>query len=118
MFRGVKVIAGHGVGGEGVGFRAVLRQFLKGVALFRVEHLVFQIVGDARRGIQPLPLQTEARIHAAVAGCKKGVFAGKAGAGDHPDFQPVVQRHAVYGFAQTRVICDVPHASASFPCRK
>ena len=54
VVRGVEVVPGHGVGGEGVGLCAVFRQFLKGVALLGVEHLVFQIVGNSGGGVHPL----------------------------------------------------------------
>ena len=40
MLGAVKVIARHGVGGEGVRLRAVLRELLEGVAVLRVEHLM------------------------------------------------------------------------------
>ena len=117
MVGGVEVVAGHGVGGEGVGLRTVLRQFLKGVALLGVEHLVLQIVGDARRGVQPLAVQLEAHVHAAVAGGEEGVLLDIAGLGHHADHQAVGQ-----GLPEDRLayplVKGLSHSAASFPFRK
>ena len=49
----VKVVAGHGIGGKSVGLRTVLGKILQCVAFFRVKHLMLQIMGDTRGGIQP-----------------------------------------------------------------
>ena len=116
MVRGIKVVPGHGVGGKGVGLRAVFRQLLEGVALLGVEHLVLQVVGDTG-GAQPLAVQGEAGVHASVTGGEKGIFLGVVRLGDHPDFQAVGQGFAVDGFAQA-LVQDGGHASASFPCKK
>ena len=111
---GIEVVAGHGVGGKGVGLRAVFGQFLEGVALLGVEHLVLQIVGDAGGGVQPTAVQLEANVHAAVAGGEKGVFLGVVRLGNHADFQAVGQGFPVDGLAQAFIV-DGLHASASFP---
>ena len=117
MLRGIEIVGRHGVGGEGVGLRAVFRQLLQGVALPGVEHLVLQIMGDARRGVQPLPVQTEPGIHTAVAGGEKGVLFGVAGLRHHADLQSVGQPFPADCLADP-LIKSLFHASASFPFRK
>ena len=114
---GVEIIAGHGVGGKRVGLRAVLRQLLEGVALLGVEHLVLQIVGDARRSVQPLAVQAEAGVHAAVSGGEKGVFLGVAGLGHHVNLQSVGQGLPVDGLSQP-LVKALLHSAVSFPRRK
>ena len=47
MLGGVKIVSGDGVGGEGIGLGTVFGQLLQGVAVFGVELLMLQIVGDA-----------------------------------------------------------------------
>ena len=117
VLRGVEVVAGHGVGGEGVGLRAVLGQLLEGVALLGVEHLVLQIVGDARRGVQPLAVQAEAGVHAAVPGGEEGVLLGMLRLGDHADLQADGQNLPVDGLADP-LVKRLLHSAASFPFRK
>ena len=117
MLRRVEVVGRHGVGGEGIGLRAVFRQFLKGVALPGVEHLVLQVMGDARRGVQPLAIQQEAGVHTAVAGGEEGILLGVAGLGDHADLQAVGQLLPADLFADA-LVKELLHASTSFPFRK
>ena len=117
MVRGVEIVARHGVGGEGVGLRAVFRQLLEGISLLGVEHLVLQIVGNARRGVQPLAVQAEAGVHAAVAGGEEGVLFCVAGLGHHTDLQTVGQRLPVDRLADA-LVKALFHSAASFPFRK
>ena len=117
VLRAVEAIGGRRVGGEGVRLRAVLAQLLQGVALPGIEHLVFQIMGDARRGVQPLPVQTEPGIHTAVAGGEKGVLFGVAGLRHHADLQSVGQPFPADCLADP-LIKSLFHASPSFPFRK
>ena len=51
VLRGVEIVPGHGVGSKSVGLSAIFRQFLEGVALLGIEHLVLQIVGDSGRRV-------------------------------------------------------------------
>ena len=117
MLGGVKVVSGDGVGGEGIGLGTVFGQLLQGVAVFGVEHLMLQIVGDAGGSIQPLAIQPKAQIHATVAGGKKGVFAGIAPLSDDAHGQAVGK-----GLPNRRlpdaVISHFLHCAASFPRRK
>ena len=115
--RGIEVVARHGVGGKGIGLRAVFSQFLQGVAFLGIEHLVFEIVGDAGRCIQPAAIQTKTGIHTAVACGKKGVLLGIAGLGDHAHLQPVGQHLPMDGFPDTLIKRRL-HCAASFPRRK
>ena len=117
VLRGVEVVAGHGVGGEGIGLRAVFRQLLEGVTLLGVEHLVLQVVGDARRCVQPLTVQTEAGVHPAVPGGKEGVLLGVLRLGDHADLQSVGQHLPVDGLADP-LVKRLLHSAVSFPFRK
>ena len=117
MGGGIKIIAGDGVGGKGVGLRAVFGQLLKGIALLGVEHLMLQIVGDARRSIQPLAVQAETGIHAAVAGGEKGIALGIVPLGHDVDAQAVGQRLPADGLADA-LVKGLFHACASFPFRK
>ena len=77
MFRGIEIIRGHGIGRKSIWFRAVFGKLLQGVAVLRVKGFVFQIMGNACGGVQPLPVQTEPCIHAAVTGGEKCVFLRK-----------------------------------------
>ena len=113
----IEIVTGHGVCREGVGFRAVLGQFLQGVALLCIEHLVFQIVSDAGRRIQPLTLQLETGVHTAVAGGKEGIFLAVARLGNHKNSQSVGQRFLIDRFTDA-FVKHLLHASASFPRRK
>ena len=117
MLGGVKIVSGDGVGGEGIGLGTVFGQLLQGVAVFGVEHLMLQIVGDAGGSIQPLAIQLKAQIHATVAGGKKGVFAGIAPLADDAHGQAVGK-----GLPNRRlpdaVISHFLHCAASFPRRK
>ena len=117
MLRRVEIVAGHGVGGEGVGLGAVFRQFLQGVALLGVEHLMLEIVGNARRGIQPLAVQPEPGVHAAVARGEKGVLLGVARLGHYTDLQSVGQGLPVNGLTDPLVKALI-HSACSFPVRK
>ena len=74
-------------------------------------------MGDARRGVQPLPVQTEPGIHTAVAGGEKGVLFGVAGLRHHADLQSVGQPFPADCLADP-LIKSLFHASASFPFRK
>ena len=78
---------------------------------------MLQIVGDARRGIQPLAVQPEAGVHAAVAGGEKRILFGVAGLGNHADLQSVGQPLPADLLADP-LIKKLFHASASFPFRK
>ena len=46
LFGRAEIVAGNGVGGKGVGLRAVFRQLLQGVALGGIKHFMLQIVGE------------------------------------------------------------------------
>ena len=120
MLRAVEVIGGRRVGGEGVRLRAVLAQNLQSVAVLGVEHLVLQIVRDARGCIVPHAVEPEAHIHAAVARGEKGVALAVEGLGHNGDGQAVRQRGPQYRFADAGIIRFVPlHCAApSFPVRK
>ena len=96
---------------------AVLGQLLEGVALLGVEHLVLQVVGDARGGVLPLAAQPEAEVHAAVAHGEEGVASGVEGLVDHHHLQPVAQAAAEDLFPQAGIFGQI-HARASFPLRK
>ena len=72
---------------KALGSAPILGQTLEGVALLGVEHFVFQIVGNARRGIQPLAVQRKAGIHAAVPGGEEGVFPGVLRLWHHADLK-------------------------------
>ena len=69
------------------------------------------------RGIQPLAVQPEAQIHAAVAGGEKSVFAGVARLADDADRQAVGKGFPNGGFSDA-VIGMLCHCAASFPRRK
>ena len=117
MLGGIEIVAGDGVGGKGIRLGAVFGQLLQGVAVLGIKHLVLQIMGDAGGGIQPLAVQPEAQIHAAVAGGKKGVFARVTGLADDADRQAVGERFPNGGFSDA-VIGMLCHCAASFPRRK
>ena len=91
MLGGLKIVAGDGVAGEGVGRGSVGCQLLKGVALPGVEHLVLQIVGHSGRRVVPGPIQLEAQVHSAIIGGKEGVLLLKFRFGKDKHIQPVVQ---------------------------
>ena len=111
MLRAVEVVGRHGVAGEGVRLGAVFGHLLHGVSVGGVEHLVFQIVGDACRGILPCAVLLKAQVHAAVAG---GVFPGVAGLVDHIGRQAVFQAAEGHRLVNAGII----HPHASFPFRK
>ena len=117
MLRGIKIIAGDGIGGEGVGLGPVFGKLLQGVALFGIEHLVFQIMGNAGGRVQPPAVQPEAQVHAAVAGGKKGIFTGVAGLADDADRQTVGQGVPHHCLPHPGVMLFV-HSASSFPFRK
>ena len=117
MLGGLKIIAGDGVAGKGVGGGPVGRQLLERVALSGVEHLVLQVVGNARRCVQPLTVQTEAGVHPAVPGGKEGVLLGVLRLGDHADLQSVGQHLPVDGLADP-LVKRLLHSAVSFPFRK
>ena len=117
MLRRIKIVSGDGVGGEGIGLRAVFCQLLKGVSLLRVKHLMLQIVRNARRGVQPLAIQLKAQVHAAVPGGKERIFPGKSGLHHHIYRQPVGQGLAHYPFPYP-AIDFFTHCAVSFPVRK
>ena len=116
LLGGAEIVAGDGVGGEGVGLGTVFRQLLQGVALGGVEHLMLQIVGDAGGGIQPLAVQLELHVHAAVAGGEQGVLPLEALLGHDAHRQAVGQRLPAGGLADTGIVGQ--HALSSFPFRK
>ena len=113
MIGGVEIIGRHGVGGEGIGLRAVLCQLLEGVALLGVEHLVLQIVGDARRGMDFPAVQQKIRVDGTVIRHKIGQLPGKTGPGQHQDPQAVGQGVHVKGLAQLGVFI-LRHWAAPF----
>ena len=117
MLGAVEIVGSDGVAGVGVGLGPTPGQVLHGAAVGGVEHLVLQIVGDAGRGIQPLAVQPEAHIHAAVAGGEEGKFPGIAGLGHHADGQAVGQGLPDGLFPDAGVGKGF-HQAPSFPCRK
>ena len=113
----LEVVAGDGVGGEGVVHGPVFRQLLEGVPLPGVEHLVLQVVGDAGGGVPPDAVQAEAQVHAAVAGGEEGVPLGVVGLVDHHDLQAVMEAEPGHPLPQLGILLNA-HSSASFPLRK
>ena len=114
VLRAVEVVGRHGVAGKGIGLGAVFGHLLHGVSVGGVEHLVLQIVGDARRGILPYAVLLKAQVHAAVAGGEHGVFPGVAGLVDHIGRQTVFQAAEGHRLVNAGII----HPHASFPFRK
>ena len=116
LLRGAEIVTGNGVGGKGIWLRAVFCQLLQRVALGGVEHLVLQIMGDARRGVQPLSVQLEFHIHAAVAGGKQSIFPLEAFFRYDADRQAVGQRLPPGSLTDAVIVGQ--HTVSSFPFRK
>ena len=104
----LKIIAGDAAGGEGVGVGPVGGENAQGVfPVGQVEHLVFQKMGHARRGVQSLPVHGEAAVGAAVIGGKDGIGRAEAGLGDHPQAQAVGQRGGIHALADIVVFIQL-----------
>ena len=117
LLRGGEIVAGDGVGSEGVRLSTVGGQHLQGVALLGVEHLMLEVVGDACRGVQPLTIANlKAHVHAAVGSAEQSIRAAEILLGDDADLQAVGQRMAVDTFANAGI--GHHHTAASFPLRK
>ena len=111
----VKIVSRHGRRREGVGRGAVGGEFLQGVALLGVEHLVFQKMRHPRRGLLPHAVLAEADVHAAVAGGEEGVGFQVAWAGDDLYLQAVVQDGLIADLAQSGELYSFHWASSSPP---
>ena len=117
FLRTLDVVGRYRVAGEGVVYRPVFSQLLKGVALLGVKHLVLQVVGNPGRGVPPDPVQLETQVHAAVAHGEHGVALGIVGLADDGHLQAVVQPPAEDLLPQAGVLYRC-HARPSFPFKK
>ena len=101
----LKVIAGDARGGEGVGVGPVCRQNVeRAVAVRQVEHLVLQIMGHARRGVELAPIDRKAAAGPAVVCGKGGVEGGKILLRHHAYLQAVVENGGIQRLADAGVI--------------
>ena len=109
----LEVVAGDARGGKGVGVGPVCRENVQRVVAVRqVEHLMFQIVGHARRGVERPPVHSKAAAGSAVIRGEGGVEGGKILLRHHADLQSVVQYGGVQRLADAGIImlvyCHLP----------
>ena len=110
-----KVIDRHAGGGEGVGIGTVGGEDLQRVvSLGHVEHLVFQIVGDAGGSVQPVLPGAEAAEGSAVLRGKGGIGCGDALLGHHHETQSVGQGLGIPHFSDGRIFFFI-HRSLLLP---
>ena len=101
----LEVVAGDARRGEGVGVGPVCREDIQGtVAVRQVEHLVFEIVGHARRSIELAPVHGEAAAGTAIIGGKGSIEGGKVLLRHHAHLKTVVKNGGKQRFADTGII--------------